>query len=177
MRGISWHPQLPGGFRPPAFDELALVRLLHHDFAGQPKWGELIVASQIAQVVIDVFRQVYAAKFPIERMQRIDHYDADDERSMAANNSSAFNCRVIAGTTQPSKHASGLAIDINPVQNPYVVGDAVHPEAGRAYLDRSQHRPGMLHPDDAVVRAFIDAGFVWGGSWDSPKDYHHFEWA
>jgi D-alanyl-D-alanine carboxypeptidase len=96
---------------------------------------------------------------------------------MEDNNSSGYNCRLIAGTTQPSRHASGLAIDINPVQNPYIVGGAVYPPAGIPYLDRTELRPGMLSDGGPVVQAFAKVGWRWGGHWQEPRDYHHFELA
>jgi len=103
-------------------------------------------------------------------------YEADDDRSMAANNTSAFNCREVTGRPGVwSEHAYGRAIDINPIQNPYVTskGDVL-PPAGAEYVDRSRTAPGMIHEDDAVVRAFRGVGWVWGGSWTSVRDYQHF---
>lgn len=175
MRGVSWHHELPGGFRPPPFEALRLLRLTHWDFAGRRQHGELVVAAAVASDVLEVFEAIYAARFPIARMEPIENYAGDDDRSMAANNSSGFNCRLIAGSAHPSKHATGLAIDINPVQNPYVVGERIHPEAARAYLDRGRRRPGMLFRDGPVVTAFARVGWTWGGLWEHPKDYHHFE--
>jgi poly-gamma-glutamate synthesis protein (capsule biosynthesis protein) len=175
MRGVSWHARLPGGFIGPSFDELRLLTLTHHDFAGAQQNGELVVAARVANDVLGVFAEIYEARFPIAKMVLVEEYGADDERSMAANNSSAFNCRLIAGTNRPSSHALGLAIDINPVQNPYIVRGEVHPPEGRNYIDRDDRRPGMLHPDDPVVAAFARRGFRWGGSWNEPQDYHHFE--
>jgi len=175
MRGVSWHPSLPGGFAAPAFDELRLLRVSHWDFEGQVQQGELVVARGVAEMLLEVFERIHAARFPLAKVRLIDHYDGDDERSMADNNTSAFNCRLVAGTTRPSKHAEGLAVDINPVQNPYIVGSNVHPQAAAPYVDRDVPRPGMLFEDDPVVRAFERIGWTWGGRWDSPRDYHHFE--
>jgi poly-gamma-glutamate synthesis protein (capsule biosynthesis protein) len=175
MRGVSWHPELPGGFVSPALDELRLLVLSFWTFDDQSAQGQLIVRASVADEVVSIFRNIYEARFPIERMQLVCDYAADDERSMAANNTSAFNCRLVAGTGRPSAHASGLAIDINPVQNPYVVNGSVHPKAATAYLDRTKLRPGMLTEDGPVVRAFVRAGWDWGGLWDEPKDYHHFQ--
>lgn len=175
MRGSSWHATLPGGFVGPAFEALRLVTVTHWDFAHQVRQGELVVAEAVAEFVLRTFEAIFVAEFPIAQIRLIDDYAGDDERSMADNNSSAFNCRLIAGTTRPSRHALGLAIDINPVQNPYVVKGVVYPEAAQSYVDRSQVRPGMLFEGDTVVSAFTRAGWVWGGAWHEPKDYHHFE--
>ena len=104
----------------------------------------------------------------------LDAYGANDDRSMAADNTSAFNCRVVPGTRRLSMHAYGRAIDVNPVENPYVHGGLVEPPAGRAYLDRSRRRPGMAMQTGVLVRAFASVGWHWGGLWRSSKDYQHF---
>jgi poly-gamma-glutamate synthesis protein (capsule biosynthesis protein) len=107
-------------------------------------------------------------------MRPVDAYGSDDERSMAADNTSAFNCRRVAGSSSWSEHARGLAIDINPLENPEIRGGRVLPPAGAAFTDRSRWRRGMIHSEDAVVRAFAAIGWRWGGYWRSPKDYQHF---
>ena len=109
-------------------------------------------------------------------MELIDRYGADDRRSMAADNTSAFNCRFVAGTNRWSMHAYGLAIDLNPVENPYVSGSHVSPPAGAPFADRSRDAPGMIHDGDAVVRAFARrAGWEWlGDGPGSVRDYQHF---
>jgi hypothetical protein len=108
------------------------------------------------------------------RLLRVDHYRADDDRSMVADNTSAFNCRRVAGTSRWSEHAYGRAIDVNRVQNPYVAGGHVSPSAGRSYADRARRAPGMIHAGDVVVRAFAAAGWRWGGAWRGARDYQHF---
>ena len=148
-------------------------------FDGQPHQGEMVVHRRYARDVTEVFRTLYEARFPIERMELVDAYAGDDDASMAANNTSAYNCRNVAGTDRWSNHAFGGAIDINPVQNPYVQGDSVDPPAGQAYarLDRSAGADvprGVVHDDDVVVRAFAGIGWEWGGDWTSAKDYQHF---
>jgi putative cell wall-binding protein len=168
MTGASWRAGCPV-----ALDDLALLRLRYRTFDGGSAEGELVTASRIAGDVLAAFAQAYDAGFPIERLQRIDAYDGDDDASMAANNTSAFNCRTVAGTTRWSEHAYGTAIDINPVQNPYVRAGRVDPPTGEAYLDRSDVRPGMLVEGDAVVRAFTSLGWGWGGSWQTSRDYMH----
>jgi hypothetical protein len=124
--------------------------------------------------MVDVLRDLYEARFPIARMEPIDVYGGDDNRSIKANNTSAFNCRAVTGGTGWSEHAYGRAIDVNPFVNPYVKGSTVLPPEAAAYTDRSRNDPGMIHGDDAVVRAFAARGWKWGGYWSSLKDYQHF---
>ena len=121
-------------------------------------------------------RELYTARFPIRRLRPIDAYGGSDERSLDADNTAAFNCRyaVAAGPKRWSVHAYGLAIDVNPVENPYVEGGRVHPRAGRAYLDRSRYRPGMAVRGGLLVRAFAAVGWQWGGRWTGSPDYQHF---
>jgi hypothetical protein len=108
-------------------------------------------------------------------MKLIDKYGADDHRSMNADNTSAFNCRFVAGTTRWSEHAYGRAIDINPIENPYVTPSGhVSPPAGEAFTDRSRHAKGMIHHGDRAWHAFRDVGWKWGGDWSGAKDYQHF---
>jgi hypothetical protein len=169
MVGSSWHRGCPVAIR-----DLRLLRLDYWGFNGLVQHGRLIVHESAAYRIRRVFRALFRADFPIRRMLLIDAYGASDDRSMRANNTSAFNCRFVAGTTRWSMHAYGLAIDINPVQNPYVSGSHVSPAAGEAYVDRSRRAKGMIHAGDAVVRAFAAEGWAWGGYWLSPKDYQHF---
>ena len=154
--------------------DLRLLRLTHLGFDGRSHVGELVVHRASAAAVVEVFRRLHAARFPVERMVTVEQYGSDDDRSMAANNTSAYNCRLTTGGTRWSEHAYGTALDVNPVQNPYVRGTAVEPEAGREYVDRSRVRPGMVVAGDAVVRAFAAAGWEWGGDWSTAKDYQHF---
>ncbi|RMG16018.1 MAG: M15 family peptidase [Deltaproteobacteria bacterium] len=168
MRGVSWQEGCPV-----PLEALRLVRVTHFDFEGQVSQGELVVAAAVADEVVQIFERLYALRFPIARMERIERYGGDDDASMAANNSSAFNCRRVAGSRSWSEHAYGTAIDLNPVQNPYVTARGVFPPAGRAYLDRSKPRPGMVVPG-TVVEAFERFGWGWGGRWRRSKDYQHF---
>ena len=170
MRGVSWHPDP----RCPAFDDLALLELPFIDFAGDERRGELVVAREVAEAIVEVFERLFRDRFPIARMERIAAYGGDDERSMSANNCSAFNFRVIAGTDRLSQHALGLAVDINPVQNPWVKDGVVLPPAGRTYVDRSRDVPGLIRRPGPVTAAFDAIGWVWGGDWTATKDYHHF---
>ena len=159
--------------------ELRYLTVLHVDIEGNIRAGELICHRTIAGELLEIFRTLYDAGYPIERMVLIDRYDADDERSMAANNSSAFNFRFISGTTKPSSHSRGLAVDINPLYNPYVVTrngrTRVEPEAGRPYVDRTAAFPYKIERGDRCCQEFLRHGFVWGGDWRSCKDYQHFE--
>ncbi len=171
ITGLSYRKGCPVGYQ-----DLRLVEVGYWDFSGQPRQGELIVHASVAREVRDIFMELYEQKYPIAKMRLIDEYGADDMRSMADNNSSAFNYRVMSGTSgKLSRHAYGVAIDINPIQNPYVKNGLVKPAAGKAYLDRSQVQPGMITKDDVVYDAFIRRGWSWGGEWSSLKDYQHFE--
>jgi len=170
ITGLSFRYDAPFGH-----DFLSYLTITHVDFERHNQIGHMIVAAEIADEVLDIFREIFEADFPIHQIRLIDYYNASDEESMAANNSSAFNFRYIAGTTTLSRHALGLAIDINPVQNPYMRGGVVLPPAGVDYLDRENVRPGMIIPGDAVYNAFISRGWTWGGNWTSLLDYHHFE--
>ena len=154
--------------------DLRLLQLTHLGMDGRSRTGELVVHRDVATAVVEVFRRLYDARFPVERMVTVEQYGSDDDRSMAANNTSAYNCRTVTGGSTFSEHAYGTALDVNPVQNPYVRGTTVLPEAGRAYLDRSDVRPGMVVANDVVVRAFAAAGWGWGGDFSSFKDYQHF---
>jgi hypothetical protein len=154
--------------------DLRLVGVTSWGFDGRTRRGELVVHRDVAAAVVEVFRQLHAARFPLTRVVTAEQYGADDDRLMAANATSAYNCRAVTGGTGFSEHAYGRAIDVNPVQNPYVRGTTVEPPAGRAYLDRSAVRPGMVVAGDAVVRAFASVGWGWGGDFRTLKDYQHF---
>lgn len=159
---------------PVAPSELALAEVVFVDFDGIDRWGLLVVNTGEADDIVRAFGELYAEGFPIARIEPIERFRGDDDASMAANNTSAFNCRPITGSTRFSQHAHGWAIDINPVQNPYVRGSTVLPPAGRDYLDRSDVRPGMLVRSGAV-EAFDRVGWTWGGDWNTLKDYQHLE--
>jgi len=165
----------PAGEPPFSYDFLTYLTITHVDFEGERRIGNMIVADEIGDEVLDIFRDIYESGFPIYSIRLIDYFYADDVLSLDANNSSAFNFRYIAGTDRISRHGFGMAIDINPIQNPYIRGDNIKPYAGHAYLDRSYVRPGMIVSGDAVYTAFVDRGWIWGGNWSVPRDYHHFE--
>ncbi len=169
MTGVSWRPGCPVGL-----DELALLDVTFFGFDGQVHPGRLVVHADAAQQILQVFGDLFAATFALQRVELVDTYGADDDASMAANNTSAFNCRAVAGTTTWSQHAYGTAIDLNPVQNPYVRGASFEPPGGGPYLDRGDVRPGMIVRPGPVVDAFAAIGWPWGGDWDNSKDYQHF---
>jgi hypothetical protein len=170
MNGVSWHPGCPVHLR-----ALRLVTLRYWGFDRQAHRGRLVVNRDVAEKVVGIFRRLYQASFPIRQMRLVDYYGADDRTSMEHDNTSAFNCRWRAG--QPgvwSQHAYGRAIDVNPVENPYVWSGGVSPWNGAPYVDRSHRRRGMIFHGDAVWWAFRDRSWEWGGDWTSVKDYQHF---
>lgn len=170
-----WQPDCPV-----SIDRLALVTVRHVDFHGVTHDdGELVVFDAVAPRVHQIFERLFELSFPIEKIKSLHHYDGDDDKSMAANNSSSFNFRPIANSTTVSMHGYGLAIDVNPIQNPFITlnetdGTAkIHPPEGWQYLNRRNQKSGMLEP---VVSVFAENGFViWGGGWTTPIDYHHFQ--
>ena len=169
MRGVSWRRGCPV-----PLGELRLLRMTYRGFDGDVHWGRMVLRDSQVKRVRRIFHAMYDDGFRIRRMKLVDAYGGSDARSMEANNTSAFNCRKVSGTDRWSQHAYGRAIDINPVQNPYVRGSTVEPAAGREYLDRSDVHKGMIVRPGPVVRAFGDAGWYWGGDWSSSKDYQHF---
>jgi hypothetical protein len=169
MTGVSWRPGCPVGLR-----DLRLLRLSHWGFDGKTRTGRLIVHRDVARELVQVFRDLYAAQVPIRRMVPVDAYGASDFRSIEADNTSAFNCRFVEGTTRWSNHAYGTAIDLNPIENPYVSGGRTAHRASRPYVARTPRRPGMAYEGGALVRAFDRIGWGWGGRWTSVKDYQHF---
>lgn len=155
--------------------DLRYLTVLHVDAEGNVHRGELVCNRLIAQDVLDIFKQLYMARYPIQCMRLIDDYGADDERSMQANNTSGFCYRAVSGSQKLSKHAQGLAIDINPLYNPCVKGAHVQPSTGRRYVDRRSKFNYKIERGDLLWRLFTERGFRWGGTWRSLKDYQHFE--
>jgi hypothetical protein len=179
MDGVSLRPGCPVGV-----EELRYVRTSHWNFEGAISTGELVVHRDEVEPLRTVFAALFDARFPIRRMTLVDDFGlaedpdlgADDFASIEADNTSAFNCRLRTGsTTQFSEHSYGRAIDINPLENPYVgaSGTTSHP-LSVPYLDRSVAEPGVILEDSTVVVAFEQVGWQWGGDWSSPKDYQHF---
>jgi hypothetical protein len=154
--------------------QLRTLRLSYTGFDGRPHVGKLIVHRRVTRDVVAVFRRLYRARFPIRRMVPVSRYRGSDDASMAADNTSGFNCRFVEGTSRWSMHAYGLAIDVNPVENPYVSGGRVSPPAGRRYVDRARRRTGMAVAAGVLVKAFASMGWSWGGNWTGSSDYQHF---
>ena len=178
ITGISY----PASLENPAItvDDLSYIHVLYWDFDGNPAEGELICNQSIAQDLAEIFCELYKAEYQIEKIQLIDAYGGDDDLSMADNNTSCFNYRVVSGSTSLSRHAYGLAIDINPLYNPYITYNKDHtinvsPIAGEDYADRSKTFPYKIDEDDLCCRLFKEHGFTWGGNWNSCKDYQHFQ--
>jgi hypothetical protein len=161
---------------PVAPTRLRVVRVSYWGFDGRAHAGRLVVNERVTGDVVAVFRRLYAARFPIRRMVPVSAYRGSDDASMAADNTSAFNCRRAVGsaTGRWSAHAYGAAIDVNPIENPYVLGGRVLPPAGRRYLDRSRAGRGMAVAGGVLVRAFETVGWKWGGRWRRSPDYQHF---
>ncbi|MBO5371329.1 MAG: M15 family metallopeptidase [Lachnospiraceae bacterium] len=160
--------------------ELRYLRMLCYGLDGNTYVGEMIVNEKIADTVLEIFQKLYENQYPIERMVLVDNYQANDELSMSDNNTSAFNFRQIAGSDKLSNHSYGMAIDINPKYNPYVKTAAdgsilCQPESGRDYIDRTKDFPYKIDENDLAYLLFTEAGFTWGGNWNSVKDYQHFE--
>ncbi|MDQ3992266.1 MAG: M15 family metallopeptidase [Actinomycetota bacterium] len=173
IRPVRWadvrHSYRSGCPVPPA--HLRTLRVSYWDFDGRPQTGSIVVARRHARAIVLVFQRLWDARFPIRRMRPVSAYRGSDDASMAADNTSGFNCRLVGGTSRWSMHAYGEAIDVNPVENPYLRGEYVSPPAGRAFVDRSRYRKGMAMEDGVLVRAFAAGGWRWGGSWG---DYQHF---
>jgi hypothetical protein len=169
MSGVSWRPGCPVALR-----DLRLLTLRHRGFDGAVRTGRLVVHHDVARDVVTVFRRLYEEGFPIRRMRLVDAYGGSDFRSIEADNTSAFNCRRVEGTGRWSEHAYGRAIDVNPIENPYVSGGRTSHPASVPYLDRSRVRPGMAVEGGPLVRAFDAIGWGWGGRWSTAADYQHF---
>lgn len=161
-------------------DELRYLHILHYNFEGEVAEGELICNQAIAADLVDIFYELYRNEYQIEKVLLIDEYGGDDTASMEDNNTSCFNYRVVEGSTSLSKHALGLAIDINPYYNPYITYDKqggmhVSPESAALYADRSVDFPYKIDENDLCYKLFVKHGFTWGGNWNSVKDYQHFQ--
>lgn len=156
-------------------NSLSFLKISYYGFDGLPHVGEMIVNSKIAEDVLDIFKELFEIKYPIEKIKLIDEYGADDELSMSDNNTSCFCYRVISNSTVLSKHAKGLAIDINPLYNPYVVKGAISPVSGSVYANRNLNNKYQISKNDTIYNIFKKHGWSWGGDWPDRKDYQHFE--
>ena len=162
------------------YDDLRYVHIWHYDFEGNPAEGELICNKNIAQDLTEIFYELYCNEYQLEKVLLIDEYGGDDLASMEDNNTSCFNYRPVEGTSSLSKHALGLAIDINPFYNPYITynkdgSEKVSPESAAVYADRSASFPYKIDENDLCYQLFKEHGFTWGGHWNSCKDYQHFQ--
>jgi len=160
--------------------DLRYIHVLHIDVDGRIHEGEMVCNKAIAKDLLEIFKALYEAYYPIERMRLVDDYNADDKASMSANNSSCFNYRLVSGTNVISEHGKGMAVDINPLYNPYVLRKKdgslhVEPEASRQYVNRNESYDYKIEADDLCCRLFKEHGFSWGGDWTRVKDYQHFE--
>jgi len=153
-----------------------MLHLSYWGFDNQAHVGTMVVNASVVSDVFKVFARLFSEHFPIYQMQPEDAYNGSDPASMAANNTSGFNCRyaVAPGRPQWSVHAYGEAIDVNTVENPYIEGGTVMPAAGAQYTDRSDVRPGMAVLGGELVQAFASVGWLWGGRWTASPDYQHF---
>ncbi|MGH0275918.1 M15 family metallopeptidase [Sinorhizobium meliloti] len=173
MQGRSWHPS----FGCPSRDKLVLLTVPYHDFSGQMRLGQLVVAKESAEEIVIVFDEIFKSDFRIERMELIDAYGGNDNASMEKNNTSAFNCRLKTNGKTLSAHSFGTAIDINPIQNPYVSKNMILPKAGENFArlkNRTSDKVGVIVNGGAVTTAFMRQKWQWGGSWKKTKDYQHF---
>lgn len=167
--GVSWRAGCPV-----PLGDLRYLRVGYWDDGGNAQVGELVVHADVVSDVRSAFAAMYTARFPLTSLRLVDDFGGDDDASMAVDNTSAFNCRPVAGTSRWSQHAFGRAIDINPLRNPYVEADRVSPVQGTPYADRADVRPGMIIEAGPVVAAFDALGWGWGGRWAGGADYQHF---
>ena len=170
MRGVSFHdnPDIQ-------LSDLRYLRLSYVDFENEDRVGELVCNKAVAEDLVAIFKALYEARYPIRSIRLIDDFNGDDDASMAADNTSCFNYRRKTGMRQLSKHALGLAVDINPFENPYVRPYRVRPADAGRFADRTQDFPHKIDKNDLCYRLFREHGFSWGGSWRSVQDYQHFE--
>ena len=183
MTGISYPEQSLEEDSPQpeiGFDELRYVHILYYNFEGVSTRGELVCNEYIAQDLAEIFLELYRNEYRLENVQLIDEYDGDDILSMENNNTSCFNYRPIANSASLSMHAYGLAVDINPLYNPYIsyANDGtqeVSPVSAQPYADRRADFPYKINEEDLCYKLFLEHGFIWGGNWNNVKDYQHFQ--
>lgn len=178
-----WNSMQGKSYKPNPYisrQDLRYLKILHWDYDNQTHLGEMVCNKLIADKLLYIMRKLYDSHYPIERVLLPDVFDADDEQQMSANNTSCFCYRHVAKSKQLSKHARGLAIDINTRYNPYVKrlrnGKLlIQPSSSGAYCDRSRTFRYKITKDDLCYKLFKEQGFSWGGEWRSCKDYQHFE--
>jgi hypothetical protein len=169
MTGVSWRPACPV-----SLDALRSVELSYWAFDGSAQTGVLVVNRDSVSAIVGAFRALFAARFPIRQMRPVEAFGGDDESSMAADNTSAFNCRIVPGSSTWSQHAYGRAVDIDPLENPEVRNGVVDPPTGAPWVDRTRSDPAIIRHGGAAWKAFASVGWAWGGDWVSLKDYQHF---
>jgi hypothetical protein len=169
ITGVSWHRGCPVGR-----GRLRYLKVAYYGFDRRVHRGEMIANRSAVTPLRRAFADLYRSRFPIRRMRLVDDYGGSDYASIEADNTSAFNCRRATGQARWSQHAYGLAVDIDPIENPYVSHGRTAHRASRTYLRRSRHRRGMAYSGGALVRAFKRVGWGWGGTWPGPTDYQHF---
>lgn len=174
ITGVSFHEN-----ENITYDDLRYLNVLYVDFDGNTQKGEIICNKVIAQDLVEIFKELYDNEYQIDKIRLIDEYGGDDDLSCDDNNTSCFNYRVVGGTDSLSKHALGLAIDINPFQNPYITypngTERISPTGSEPYADRNSGLPHMILEGDLCYNLFIEHGFTWGGHWKTLKDYQHFQ--
>ena len=159
-----------------SLDELRYLRLSYIDFDGEPQTGEMVCNAAIAQELLEIFRELYEQEYPIRSIRLVDDFGGSDDASMSADNTSCFNFRKVPGQTNLSRHAYGMAVDVNPLENPYIRRNGqVLPPEGQPYVDRSRDFPHKIDRNDACYLLFRAHGFIWGGGWANSKDYQHFQ--
>ena len=170
MRGVTYpeDAEIP-------LEDLRYLRLTYIDFDGNAQLGEMVCNKAIANDLLEIFQGLYEARYPIRSIRLMDDFGGDDDASMAADNTSCFNYRKKTGMSELSKHALGLAVDINPFENPYVRPTRVKPAGAEEYADRTKAFRHKIDKEDLCYRLFREHGFSWGGEWRSVKDYQHFE--
>lgn len=177
MRGKSLPERAPSDTTAPKVnvDELRYLRILYCSYDGRTKVGELVCNQAVSSDLLEIFKELYKQKYPIASVRLVDDFDADDEKSMAADNTSSFNFRTVDGKQTLSRHARGMAVDINPLYNPCVKGQKVQPATGKPYVDRTADFPHKITAEDLCCRLFKQHGWRWGGDWRTMKDYQHFD--
>jgi D-alanyl-D-alanine carboxypeptidase len=172
MIGVVWQKGCPV-----PLSDLRTVTASYKTFQGFEAIGSVVVHHRYAKPMQQALRQLYESNFPIESMAPMEVFGGDDERSRLANNTSVFNCRRVKGTRVYSEHAYGRAIDINPLQNPFVkLNEIKNNQTNGKFFDRASvvNKPGVIYPQSVPVKAFRQMGWAWGGYWRGNKDYQHF---
>jgi D-alanyl-D-alanine carboxypeptidase len=175
MRGTTWRPGCPVPLA-----DLRLLALSYWGFDARPHVGPLVVNASVADDIVWVFRRLFESRFPIHNLRLAREFNpSQDDHDTPADPSAAFNCRPVVTPSGPSattfsQHAYGLAVDINPIENPFVLDGYVRNRYSRPYRDRTRQAPGMVHEGDVVVRSFAAIGWGWGGNWSNGQDYMHF---